>query len=573
MREEKLNRLVRRFRLVLVACLLLPLGISASPYAGVEYLQSSTPSMLNRASYVGAVDQSKEMKATVWLKLRNRDDLDDCLHDIYTPGNQSYHKFLTNSEFPASYGPSENDVNDVKQYFESQGFIVGFIPSDGAFVEVSAKVSDIEHTFHVNINNYMYEGNLHYSNNRPIGLEASIADKVSGVSGLDDFMEVSPDYLLYEPQIGVEPAKYTPRLFQAAYGVDKLISSGIDGTGQTIAVVIAYDNPQAEENLNVFSSRYFLPPCTTANGCFTKVNQYNQTGPLPVADASWATETDLDLQSIHSLAPNAKILLVEADSSSYTNMLTALHTVINGNLAGVISNSWGSRDVLTSFEWWFQYAAAIGITTNFSSGDYGDNKKYYGLLTVDYPSASPFVTAIGGTRLVVTTDARYKNETAWAAPGSNLGSVGGLSYIYSSNEWQRAKLQDVNASGYGIVGSHRAVPDISMDGDPITGAVIYSGGRWASYGGTSLACPQFSALMALANQARAQRGKGRVGLVASLIYSMPYSRHQGAAPITNIVGPESTVSSVLSASPGWNDITGLGSPYAPLFIESLASSN
>lgn len=574
MRNNRLFRLWRSVRsLFLVFLVSLPVCLVAYPNLGISSIQNSTPSNLRSANYLNEVDQTKNMRLLVWLKPMNQDGIADKIHDLYTPNSPNYHKYLTDKDL-AIYAPSVSEAEQVKQYLIDNGFNIKYIPNDNAFIEVEAHVSEVEDVFHVKINNYKQKGVVYYSNDRNVSIDSKIADKLSGISGMDDFIKITPLHDDIEPQLGFSPVGYTPSQIRAAYGVDKLIESAIDGSGQTIAIIVAYDAPNAELNLNTFSSRFGLPACTTENGCFKKVNEYGNTSPLPQYDQLWAQEADLDLQAVHSLAPGANIILVEVKQAYLGDLLFGLNTVVESEMAGVISNSWGGSDV--TFDYYeniFATAALKGITVNVSSGNFSDNKVFRGSVSVNYPASSPLVTAVGGTRLILNFDGRYRNETAWASPSSHKGSTGGLAGYFKSNEWQYDKLKESIAAGYGVVGDRRAIPDVAMLADSNIGQITRSLNKWSSIGGTSLACPLFSAIVTLANQKRAQENKSRLGLMAPYLYNMSYSVHQGYAPITNIVGPESTLTSVLSANPGWNDITGLGSPYAPLFVKYLSDAD
>lgn len=326
-----------------------------------------------------------------------------------------------------------------------------------------------------------------------------------------------------------------------------------------------------------------MPACTTANECFTKLNQYGESTPLPAAATEFG-EFSIDTQSVHTFAPGAKIKLFEANSGNSSDLYSTINMIVSNHMANIISNSWSSTGEFpdSPLEIILQQAAAEGISVNFSSGDSADNAATLGKPAVNYPGSSSWVTAVGGTSLLLTSDLRYKSETGWAwpfqvpnpnplLPALSVGSTGGLSQYYTAGLWQSDAIGSISAGGYGLVGTHRAVPDISMLGDPQTGMAYISNGAWGNIGGTSVACPEFSGLIALVNQSRVTNSKTSVGLVAPLLYTMKYNPHQSIAPITSVIPPHATSVSVLTGGPHWNDITGLGSPYAPLFIQALAN--
>jgi subtilase family serine protease len=266
------------------------------------------------------------------------------------------------------------------------------------------------------------------------------------------------------------PNGYSPIQFQTAYGLPSVTS----GSGQTIGIVDAYDDPNIAKDLAVFSSQYGLPPCTTANQCFEKVNQTGGTR-YPRANSGWALEISLDVEIAHALCPNCKILLVEASSSTYTNLLAA-EDYARAH-ATVVSNSWGGGEFSGEISY-DSHFSGTGVPITFSSGDGG-----YG---VEYPAASRYVTAVGGTTLTLTSSNARSSETVWSGAGS------GCSAYEPKPIWQL----DPGCS-------NRTVADVAADADPNTGAAIYDSvsyfgqSGWLQVGGTSLASPIIAASYAL----------------------------------------------------------------------------
>jgi hypothetical protein len=275
---------------------------------------------------------------------------------------------------------------------------------------------------------------------------------------------------------------------------------------QTIALIDAYNDPSAEEDLRVYDDEFGLPSCTTANGCFTQVNEQGRTSPLPKENVGWAVEISLDIEVAHAICQTCHIVLVEADNETYSSLDAAEETAASRLGATEISNSWAGREPLTD-------NAAFdhpGIAITAAAGDhgyrnwdvqYGDEADFVG-----YPASSPHVIAVGGTRLSMTEGARTA-ETVWN-DGSNINGRngaggGGCSEEFAAPSWQLA-LSNWLAVG---CGSFRAVTDVSADADPYTGAAIYDSipieGRsgWRAVGGTSLASPLIASVFALAGGA------------------------------------------------------------------------
>jgi subtilase family serine protease len=275
------------------------------------------------------------------------------------------------------------------------------------------------------------------------------------------------------PDASPSPTGLSPSTIKAAYNFPTSPSAGV---GTTIAIVDAYDDPTAEGDLNEFSSQYGLPSCTTANGCFKKVDQTGRTR-YPRKDAGWALEISLDIQWAHAIAPGAKILLVEASSNSFANLLAAEDYAKSH--AQYVSNSWGGS------EWsgeasYDSHFVQPDVSFFVSSGDAG--------LPAEYPSASPNVVSVGGTTLSFNADGSLKNETGWSSGGGGCSA------------YETATSAQSSDGGYGQAncGGKRTTPDVSLDADPVSGVSVYDStsyqGRsgWFKVGGTSASSPMWA---------------------------------------------------------------------------------
>ena len=275
------------------------------------------------------------------------------------------------------------------------------------------------------------------------------------------------------PDASTSPTGISPSLIKSVYNFP---TSSTAGAGQTIAIVDAYDDPNAEADLGVFSQQYGLPECTTANGCFTKVNQTGGTK-SPRPDAGWAIEISLDVQWAHAIAPGAKILLVEADSSKFTDLMAAESYAKTH--AHYVSNSWGAAEFSGESAYDSNFVQP-GVSFFVASGDNGT--------PAQYPSSSPNVISVGGTTLHFTSGV-FSSETGWA------GSGGGCSLYETANSAQNT--DSVSCSGL------RATPDVSLDADPASGVSVYDSVRyhgqrgWWAVGGTSAATPMWAARSAV----------------------------------------------------------------------------
>ena len=280
------------------------------------------------------------------------------------------------------------------------------------------------------------------------------------------------------PMASTSPTGLSPATIKSVYGYS---TSSTAGAGKTIAIVDAYDDPNAEADLAVFSSQFGLPACTTANGCFKKVNQTGGTS-YPRKDAGWALEISLDVQWAHAIAPGAKILLVEASSNSFTNLLAAEDYAKTH--AQYVSNSWGASE-FSGENAYDSHFSQSGVSFFVSAGDAG--------LPAEYPSASPNVISVGGTTLHFS-GSTFTGETGWSSGG------GGCSAYENATAAQAAFGQ------YGQAGcaGKRATPDLSLDGDPASGVSVYDSVRyqgqqgWFRVGGTSASSPMIAARSAIA---------------------------------------------------------------------------
>ncbi|HEU5211323.1 MAG TPA: S53 family peptidase [Gaiellaceae bacterium] len=279
------------------------------------------------------------------------------------------------------------------------------------------------------------------------------------------------------PQATTSPTGLSPSTVKSVYG---FTTSSTAGAGTTIAIVDAYDDPSAESDLATFSSTFGLPACTTANGCFKKVNQTGGTS-YPRSDSGWSLEISLDIQWAHAIAPGAKILLVEASSNSFSNLLAAEDYAKTH--AQYVSNSWGGSEFSGEGSYDSHFVQP-GVSFFVSAGDAG--------LPAEYPSSSPNVLSIGGTTLHFS-GSNFTGETAWSSGG------GGCSAYETATPAQSAFGEYAQAG----CGGARATPDLSLDADPASGVAVYDSVRyqgqrgWFKVGGTSASSPMIAARSAI----------------------------------------------------------------------------
>ena len=325
---------------------------------------------------------------------------------------------------------------------------------------------------------------------------------------------------------------YDPSWLESAYNDPWFVSAPtMAGTGETVAVVDAYDDPGAASDLAYYRSFFGLPACGA--GCFTKVNENGGTT-YPAANSGWAQETSLDLDMVSALCPNCHILLVEASSSYISDLGKAVNTAVAMG-ANAVSNSYGSSEYASEDSDSTTYYDHPGVAVVVASGDNG-----YGS---EFPAASPDVTAVGGTTLNQATDTGSRNgtETVWSGAGS------GCSALESKPSWQA----DAGCAD-------RTVADTAAVGDPSTGVWVYDtyGSGWYIFGGTSVATPIVSSFYALA-----QNPTGASTTPASYLYAHPSGLNKVTSGSNGSCGSYlCNAADSLSGDFGFNGPTGLGTP-------------
>ncbi len=534
-------------------------------------------STLKNAKLVGPLDSQQVITFTVWLKLKNKERLDQFINELYDPQSFKYQKFLTKEEYEANYAPSADAVKAVENYFLAQGMNTRRVFTT---IQVTAKASKIEEVLQIKLNNYLYKNKLVYGNASEPRINSDIAQYISGISDLSNIAygypkihRQSPEELkaVTESQINKKTEilnlvwdsfvpqalptttslqGFTGQQMRIAYnmsGIAPVNGVTLDGTGQTIVIIdgCGTQTPnQIRNEANVYNTANSLSQLSASN--FTVVDYTGSPyvkGSMVCDDASsWDGEIALDVEASHTMAPGANIVLVMTNNTNNTQAATAIQTIINNQFtlggfanAYVVSNSWGSADDLQNepLDATLQTAAAMGLSINFAAGDCGA-QTYHSLwpcskassgLSIGYPVSSTYVTAVAGTSLFVDNNYNYAFESGWGTFKNGTiysGSMGGISQWRAFPSWQ-APISNFIAGGYGVVGNHnRAAPDIAMDADYYTGLIIYQGGVFFKTGGASQSTPLFSGVLTLVNQARALLNGGAqkpIGLAAPYFYT------------------------------------------------------
>ncbi len=343
------------------------------------------------------------------------------------------------------------------------------------------------------------------------------------------------------------PAGFSPAQIRQAYGFNQISFNGIqgDGTGQTIAIIDAYDQPTIASDLTTFDSTFGLP----APPSFVKVNESGGST-YPTADPNWGLEISLDVEWAHAMAPGAKILLVEASSNSFSDLFTAVDYARSQPGVAVVSMSWGGSEWSgeSAYDSNFSTPAGhSGVTFVASSGDSGSAGG------LEYPSASPNVLAIGGTQLSTDGLGNYLSETGWSGGG------GGISITESQPAYQHGVVTQSS--------SMRTVPDVAYNASSGSPYAVYdtsSYSGWIEVYGTSAGAPQWAAMVAIADQGRALDGQSSLdgpSQTLPMLYQLPGGDFHDITTGSN---------GAYTAGPGYDLVTGLGTPVANLIVPALA---
>ncbi len=500
--------------------------------------------------------------------------LDSLLASQQNPASPLFHKWLTPEEYASRFGLSSGDQSKVAAWLHAEGFSVKQLARGRNWIAFGGTAGQVSRALHTRIHRFVVGGETHYANTGDVSVPAALADVAGGFIGLNDF-RLKSNAILAPPDYNVGSSHYlAPADFSTIYDVAPLYQAGLDGTGQSIAVV--GDSDVLLSDIRTFRTRYGLP----AND--PKVVSYGGEDPGFNGDQ---LEADLDLEWAGAIAPKATIYFVYG-----LDALTAIVAAVDSNIAPIVSVSFGTCEIGEAQSYWrtlAQQANAQGITIVNSSGDSGsascDAAGYLPFAnlgrTPAFPAVLPEVTGVGGTQFVEgtgtywasTNSATYGSalsyipEAAWNESGSSglLGSGGGASVYYSKPAWQ---------AGPGVPNDNaRDVPDVAFSAASHDAyAIVYDGSNLA-VSGTSCAAPSFAGIVALLNQYQVSKGFQKqpgLGNINPQLYRLAQSApavFHDVVSGSNIVpcsqgSPDCVTGSFgYSAGPGYDLATGLGS--------------
>ncbi len=619
------------------------------------------------------VDTAAKVTFRVYLNLRNRADAEATAKAVSDPADPRFRKYLNNEQLRQKYLPGADAVAAVRSWLGEEGFAVGQVPTNNMYVESTGTTAQAERAFAVDLGLYRVADATLRAPDRELRVPAALGDVVAGVVGLDqsqnllkpqhttgDDAPAAPapaprsgrsaqavpsvvpppkgyingrpcgDYYGHlvdtlDPAYGggftdplpYAPCGYKPGQLRKAYGLDKLVSAGLDGRGQTVAVIGAFGSPTLYEDAAEYARRND-PAHPLRREQFSQIIFPANTeleGPDRCNAVSWYGEATLDVEAVHAMAPGANILYVGASDCLDAALDQALNEVVANDRAQIITNSWGnitevvSLDAVDAFEAVALQAALKGIGMYVASGD-----KVGGDVPTtpqpQFPATSTWVTAVGGTSLGIGKDGRRVVETGWQtgrstltdgawtpqAPGEWIyGGRTGSSRLHRQPWYQKGIVPDAMAKQNQADEKDRGrvTPDISMVGDPNTGMLtgvtqtFPDGVRYSEYrlGGTSLSSPLLAGVMALADQAT----NTRHGFINPWLYKVT-SRTPAIRDIKHEVGAVVRVDYVntlddtagvrtsvrtfdwqgggplLQTTRGYDVVTGLGVPNGLLFL-------
>ncbi len=580
-----------------IAAVISLLALAGSPAFAQEAV-TNVPSGLRFAKDLGAVAPSTEINITVRMKLNDKAAFDKAVDALYDKSSPNYHKWMTNADL-AKFAPPESQRDVVRKELENHGLTVLSVDPIGFSIRAHGTIADVSSAFNTEIHQFERNGTIFRANVVNARLNGEAGDYVSAVAGLeshqvrplvqravnprtkqpfapvplthvtaDDFPPISTTQCLTSTatyDFGTPSAPpsavysgtaydlnglycvYLPAQLQTAYGLNAVYEAGLNGAGQTIVLVEGFGYPNLEKDANAFFKLAGLPLLNKNNFSIIYPEGKPANPNLGVL-TGWDFEIALDVQSAHTIAPGANILVVATSGQDSEDFQTSIEYVAHHNLGNSLSNSYEEDTDLiagpseqTSWDDALKVATAKGISVNFSTGDGGDEGLGTPLGAPGVPSVAPHATAVGGTSIlndvyhpgsVITTS--WGDTLTYIIGGGSVldppeplgligGGGGGESVYWAKPSWQAS-----------LPGKGRQTPDVSALADPYTGVVIViSEGNeqflFYGIGGTSLASPIFTAFWALADE---QAG-APLGQAGPLLAGLPYGAIQDVLPTTD----------------------------------------
>lgn len=611
MRSSK--RFLTALSTVLVsACALVPAAASAEAVPVGE-----APTLPTGATPLGEVAPQKELNLYVALEPQDPAGLERFATEVSTPGSPVYGQYLTVEGFADRFGATPAQVATVRSALRSRGLTLGQTSANNLSLSIEATAAEAEAALGTSFERVRTpEGRVAFANTSAPEVPAAAAPYVTGILGLDNLNPPQNQVAEHDTSAQLGPgapgtaatgsvftggpqpcadAQKTPAEYEGGYTADQIASAyslsgfyaaGNLGAGQTIALL--EEEPYLPSDIEEFQK------CYGTNTVIEPVDINGGPGPYEEKDG---VESELDIEQLIGLAPEAKIVIYQGPNESGTTA-EILRTWITENRAKVMSSSWGLCEKDTDLAEYstvsrlLQEAAAQGLSFFVAAGDDGatdcyetDGKNKNKDVTVDYPGSDPFATDVGGTRLekATTPPVQYIWNDGPASEGGGAGG-GGVSAHWSMPSYQSDASPALNVvspladgSVCGQPGSCRAVPDVSAEADADTAYVVYIGKQWTVEGGTSAAAPLWAAFTALANASPACGGKS-IGFANPALYSIAGTDYAANFDDVTSARPGQLPSNdMFDASkpffpgPYYDMATGLGTPIGTTLGASLCA--
>lgn len=585
---------------IVFSSLVLPVVLSSTP-AQIESaervpLKGHVQPLLRAAKDMGAVDPARKLSLSLVFapSAAQQAALQQLLQDQQNPNSPQYHKWITPEKFAEDYGLSPAQVESVRAWLNSVGIAVREVAPSRNRISFDATAAQAQSLFSVELRNYLVNDEVHYANNVEPSVPQALSGQLVGIRGLNDFT-LKPRAVRNRRQVQAPDPHFTssitgshfvaPDDFATIYDVKALYNSGIDGTGQKIAIA-------GQTDIKLTDIQAFR----TAAGLPANDPQVVLDGADPGIKTNDMTEADLDVEWSGAVAKRATIIYVNS-----TNVINSFDYTITHNLAPVLAMSYGNCEAnytpsdVNALSTLAQQANAQGMTIASSSGDSGaadcelaTSTSSTSGLSVDVPASLPYVTGVGGTEFAEGSNAsQYWSATNDSANGSALSYIpegawndtaadkvlsasgGGVSTLFTKPTWQ---------TGKGVPGDgHRDVPDVSLSASPDhDGFLICSNGSCVTgfrdssnnltvVGGTSAGSPSMAGIIALLNQKIGGSGLGNINPTLYALATTSPSAFHDVTSGNNIVpctaaSKDCTNGSLgFSASSGYDLVTGLGS--------------
>lgn len=536
---------------------------------------------------LGAVSPASKISLAISLPLRNQVLMQQMLQELYDPNSALFGQYLTSAQFAAQFGPTPADYAAVAAFAKAKGLTVTQTYPERTLLDVTGPASAVQAAFGVSLRQYESpNGEVFRAAVTQPTIPATMRGRISAVTGFDSaairypqFQKRDTSTALVSPNAGGTGlgGSFVPTDIRTAYN---LTSTGLDGTGQTLAV-FELDTYTPKDVLR-YERNFFLPVVPLEN---VLVDPADPDFPLYPGGGTGEVILDIDMQI--ALAPKAAKVLVYIAPNTDQGVVDCYQQIATDNRAKSISTSWAtfedqvSGTALFGESVAFQQMALQGQSIFTSAGDTGGVNRRTGDVTAGDPSGQPFVCSVGGTTLRVKSSGvneNYLSETTWNDGPASAGG-GGVSVFWPIPFYQKAAAT-LTANAYpnsGVSATMRNVPDVSLNADPNTGYLVYvtdpsAGAGYFIYGGTSASAPLWAGFTALANQSRAKVGKRPIGFPNPALYSFGpggATASHYASDFHDIADGSNNIPFI--AEPGFDNATGLGTFNGANLIADLTA--